>query len=440
MSHFVAFCFIMFAQLFAKLFAQLFAQLRLHFLTMVTINIYLDRRRSKADGSCPLKLSVTFNRQVRYVALGIDLQPAMWNAMTCRVSPRHRQARELNSWIARCRVNAEDAVLELTTSSRRVASLKISDYVAAVSAKINGKPALQAETFAARLVRFASSADKKKSTRQLYLSTLARIRAFTPDADSLLFEDITKDWLVAFDAFLAQTAPSKNYRNIHLRNIRAVFNSAIDDEVTSAYPFRRFKIRPVATPKRSLSVERLRELFSFPAEPYAEKYVDFFKLIFFLCGINVIDLCNLHTIVDGRVEYHRAKTGRFYSIKVEPEARAIIEKYRGRSFLLDVLDRFTDHRNFTKRMNTALQRIGQMERKGRGGKKIITPAFPGLSSYWARHTWATIAASLDIPKETIAAALGHGGNSVTDIYIDFDQRKVDEANRKVLDWVLYNKK
>ena len=47
------------------------------------------------------------------------------------------------------------------------------------------------------------------------------------------------------------------------------------------------------------------------------------------------------------------------------------------------------------------------------------------------------AASLDIPKETIAAALGHGGNTVTDIYIDFDRRKVDEANRRVLDWVLY---
>lgn len=53
---------------------------------------------------------------------------------------------------------------------------------------------------------------------------------------------------------------------------------------------------------------------------------------------------------------------------------------------------------------------------------------------------STVAASLDIPRDTIAAALGHGGNTVTDIYIDFDQRKVDEANRQVLDWVLYGKR
>lgn len=50
-----------------------------------------------------------------------------------------------------------------------------------------------------------------------------------------------------------------------------------------------------------------------------------------------------------------------------------------------------------------------------------------------------IAASLDIPKETIAQALGHSQHSVTDIYIDFDRTKVDRANRKVLDWVLYSK-
>lgn len=90
-------------------------------------------------------------------------------------------------------------------------------------------------------------------------------------------------------------------------------------------------------------------------------------------------------------------------------------------------------------MNKALQNIGTT-RSGLGGKKSAEGAFPGLSTYWARHSWATIAASLDIPKETIAAALGHGGNTVTDIYIDFDQRKVDEANRRVLDWVLYHKK
>lgn len=87
-------------------------------------------------------------------------------------------------------------------------------------------------------------------------------------------------------------------------------------------------------------------------------------------------------------------------------------------------------------MGDGLKQIGECKRSGLGGKKHITPLFPDLSSYWARHTWATLAAQLDVPKETIAAALGHEiGMAVTSIYIDFNQSKIDEANRRVLDYV-----
>ena len=91
-------------------------------------------------------------------------------------------------------------------------------------------------------------------------------------------------------------------------------------------------------------------------------------------------------------------------------------------------------------MNKALKMMGPYKRVGRGGKKVRQPLFPKISTYWARHTWATIAASLDISRDVIAHGLGHGNNTVTDIYIDFDQSKVDDANRKVIDWVLYGKK
>ncbi|MGM9794933.1 MAG: hypothetical protein ACI3ZZ_01755 [Candidatus Aphodosoma sp.] len=102
-------------------------------------------------------------------------------------------------------------------------------------------------------------------------------------------------------------------------------------------------------------------------------------------------------------------------------------------------DTYKKHNDYAKHLNKALQNIGEVE-YGKRGKKTITPLFPELTTYWARHTWATIASSLDIPKDTIAAALGHGAYTVTDIYIDFDRQKIDNANRKVLDWVLYNKK
>jgi integrase len=60
-----------------------------------------------------------------------------------------------------------------------------------------------------------------------------------------------------------------------------------------------------------------------------------------------------------------------------------------------------------------------------------------VTAYSARHSWATVAASLDIPDDVIALALGHTPrNATTDIYIRRDLRKVDEANRRVIDYVL----
>ena len=114
----------------------------------------------------------------------------------------------------------------------------------------------------------------------------------------------------------------------------------------------------------------------------------------------------------------------------------LIERYKGKNFLLDVAERHRNYKDFLHQMGDGLKRIGTSERVGRGGKKLVTPLFPELSSYWARHTWATLAAEIDIPKETISAALGHEiGSPTTSIYIRFDQRKVDEANRRVIDYV-----
>jgi integrase len=80
--------------------------------------------------------------------------------------------------------------------------------------------------------------------------------------------------------------------------------------------------------------------------------------------------------------------------------------------------------------------MGELKKLGINNQKIRKPYFPSISSYWSRHTWATIAAEIDIPIEVISHALGHKvGSDVTAIYVKFNRMKVDEANRKVIDYV-----
>lgn len=313
--------------------------------------------------------------------------------------------------------------------------------VAQLKDAILGKEPKKADenSFASAFRKFVALKNRP-GTKGVYEQTLAKLNAFCPDFESLAYEDITKGWLMDFDAFLAKTSPSRNARNIHLRNIRAVFNYAIDEEYTTLYPFRRFKIRAEETRKRSLSAEQLRLLRDYPCEEHQAKYRDIFMLMFYLLGINPVDLLQAKKtdVVDGRLEYRRAKTGKLYSVKIEPEAQAIIERYAGEGkYLLNVADRYGNYQDFLHRMNRELKRIGPMKRSGRGGRKSIEPLLPGSSAYWARHSWATIAYTLDVPKETISEALGHEiGSRVTSIYIAFDRRKVDAANRKVIDYVL----
>lgn len=412
---------------------------------MANSRFFLDTRRAKDGSTSLLKVAIAHQGQTAYISLDMRLLSSQWDADKAEVI-NHPDMKFLNIRIRgiRCQVDKELLLLADSGQLARMTALDVKSHIEdelhPEKAEEKKRKLEKANSFAVRFVKFADS--HKESSRRLYMVTYKRIVDFVgaTKLEKLRFEDINKEWLMEFDKFLAITSPSKNARNIHLRNIRAAFNAAIDDEITLFYPFRKFPIRNTPTPKRNLKVESLRKLFNFPCEEHAQSYLDMFKLMFMLIGINAIDLCNLKEIIDDRIEFYRAKTHRLYSIKVEPEAMELIEKYRGEKWLLNILDRYKDYKDYAKRMNRALKKIGPVKRVGLGGKKIYAPLFPQISTYWARHSWATIAASLDIPKETIAHALGHGNYTITDIYIDFDQNKVDVANRRVLDWVLYGKK
>lgn len=394
---------------------------------MVTTRFYLDCRDVPHGCPAPLRLVLTQKGVRALIPTNISILPSQWDARR-QIVLNHPRKQQFNALLSERKV-AVDAVLFKLQSSGELRGLRACDIKNRVMAELYPEEATEVKrvTFLSRFTTFVAT--RSAGTQRIYNTTLDRLRDYLGNAlDTLTFEDITPTWLRAFDAFLAKTSPSRNARNIHHRNIRAVFNAALTDEVISCYPFRKFKITPEATRKRALSVGQLQTLFSAKREASEQRYLDCFKLIFMLCGINIVDLCGLSSVVNGRVEYARAKTHRLYSIKVEPEAAELIEKYKGTRLLLNYADNCTDYRFFYRHLNAALHDIA------------ADLGLPTISTYWGRHSWATIAASLDIPKETIAAALGHGGNSVTDIYIDFDQAKVDAANRRVLDWVLYGKK
>ena len=165
-----------------------------------------------------------------------------------------------------------------------------------------------------------------------------------------------------------------------------------------------------------------------------------FELMFCLIGINGVDLAKARDkdVCKGRLNYKRTKTGKNYSIKVEEEALIIINRYKGKDGnLVNVMDRESSRKNKDYNYHSYFNWMAKTLRNLDGGTLV-----PHICSGSARTSWATIAQEeLDIPREVIAAALGHHTVDVTSTYLRTDwKNKVDEANRKVLDWVLYQKK
>lgn len=396
--------------------------------------------RPKKDGTCALMFSFTHKRFRKQIYLGLDLRPDQWDAENEKIV-KHPHYRVLNQRVKLYSTAAEDVLLKFVGSNADGEKIFTEIELALFPEKATQKAEEEAAQKTIIEVFKRVAAMKKESTRLTYERTLKHIEAFIKTGHSNNFDEVSKSWLSAFDSYLSESNPSPNARALHFRNLRAVFNYAIDEELTANYPFRRFKIKTVKTAKRNLTVEELREVFNYGVEDWQVPYRDMFKLSFMLMGVNFADMLNLSKsdMRGGRIEFNRHKTSRLYSMKVEPEALELIQKYAGKEYLLSIMESRKDYVQYIRQTNHALKCIGTKSVKGRAPQGDAL--FPEITTYWARHTWATIARSIGVSVDDIALALGHGdGHDLTHIYIEEDLRKVDEANRKVLDWVLYGKK
>ena len=387
---------------------------------MTTVKISWDKRRIKSNGKYPIRLCINHQNHF-YVPTGLEASDEEFNG-SLFINSLERNV-ELGSKVEKVR-----NLFAHLTDDGLLYELSDDELKKRIINELEGRK--KAISFIKVMDEYMTTI-RKKNTIDSYEQTRSKVVAFDSTVN---FITLTYDWLVRFEVSMGALA--LNTKSIHLRNIRTICNYAIDQEYTTSYPFRKFHIKQRPGKHRTLSIDQLCQIITCTPDAWQVKYRDIFMLSFYLVGINLSDLIgNPDTkIVGDRLEYDRNKTGRYYSIKLEPEAKQLLSRYP--DIFGSALDEAAVH-SMTKNINRALKLLATEKRKlkGRGGKCERDVICPELSYYYARHTWATIASSLDIPKETIGAALGHSDNSVTDVYIEFDKSKIDKANRKVLDYV-----
>ena len=389
---------------------------------MAKVSIYHDTRSGKDE--FPLKLRITHNNKKAYISLGIKVAPEQWDAENLMVVD-HPKAKKFNT-IATSRLTLAESLLikmEMTTSLDSYSATQLKTMI-----ENNGelKEEKVGHNFYDFFCKFRDSKEKAK-TISSYNQSLISLAKFDEKLKERVFEDITCDYLERYDSWLDECGVTLNSRAVYYRNIRAVINQARKDELTKEYAFKNFKIKKAATKKRNLSVEELRLLKDYPiVNDFQRKYRDIFMLCFYMRGINAVDLFKLtkDNIRAGRIDYIRSKTGKFYSVKIEPEMQEIFDRYKGKDYLLDIADGAktdaeyqTKYEGFLQRMDRNLKKIGPYTRKGLGGKKQIQPLFPKLSQYWCRHTTATLMIRMGYTVQIVCCSLGHdNGYATTNIY------------------------
>ena len=281
-------------------------------------------------------------------------------------------------------------------------------------------------------------------TAHVYRSSLNAIIAYCGEED-LLFSEVTSEWLKGFEVYLRSRGCSWNTVSTYLRTFRAVYNRAVNSRMVVYTPhlFRSVYTGTRADHKRALCDEDMKKVFtrlpSSSAIPLAVRRAqDMFVLMFLLRGLPFVDLAYLRKsdLRDNVITYRRRKTGRPLSVTLTPEAMILVKKYMNRDpsspYLFPLLksregtkEAYREYQLALRSFNQQLMLLGEL--LGLSDK---------LSSYTARHTWATTAYYCEIHPGIISEAMGHSSITVTKTYLKpFRSKKIDEANRQVLDFV-----
>ena len=281
-------------------------------------------------------------------------------------------------------------------------------------------------------------------TAHVYRSSLNAIRTFL-GSDKMPFRQLTPEWLKRFENSLRERGCSWNTVSTYLRTLRAVYNRAVSQRKATYVPhlFRSVYTGTRADRQRALDNEDMKKVFTRLATQSSATTAmrtaqDWFILMFLLRGLPFVDLAYLrkNDLKENVITYRRRKTGRTLSVTLTTEAMFLLQRYMNRDvaspYLFPILrsgegteEAYREYQLALRGFNHQLALLGELLGiKGR------------LSSYAARHTWATTAYYCEIHPGVISEAMGHSSITVTETYLKpFHSKKIDDANRRIIDFV-----
>lgn len=381
-----------------------------------TTAIYFNKWVPNKEGKCPLALRVTYNRKKRYYSTEYALTPDEY-AKVVAAKPKG-VFKEIASDLRREETKAVDIIRQLPMftfeafEKRFISNMGANDTLKnAFAVKIQGL-----------------KENSREGTASTYECAIASLEKFQPGA---VFSQVTQNFLHKYETWMATKGNSKTTVSIYVRTLRSIFNEAIADGLISKdlYPFgrRKYEVPAGRNIKKALTIEEIASIFNYQTAPGSEELArDYWIFLYLANGMNVKDMALLtYGDIKGEyIEYQRAKTRNtkrdYEPIRVYllPQLQSIIDKHgvdnkRLDNYIFPILDKNLTSKREHEVIKLTVRFINDWMKsiaKNLGIEKEVT-------SYFARHSFATILKRSGISKEFIGDSLGHSSDSTTERYL-----------------------
>lgn len=402
------------------------------------IDLIGENHRPSANGEIPLSIRITQNKKRKYIRIGINIQPQYWDSKKNKLRPNCPDREYLDNIITEKLSKYQKQILEFQTIAKEYSINQLIESVERPTKNISISNYLN--SIIENLTK-----ENRIGNATHYQALYNSLERFTK-INQLQFVDIDVPFLNKYETHLRSIGNKNNSISIKMRTLKAVYNKAVKDNVVKKdyYPFNEYNVSKLkdSTPKRSILKEDIQKIISLDVKTISKRpqsllqfSKDLFLFSYLSCGINMVDMAHLKrsNIISNRIVYKRHKTGKQISFLLQPYALEIMQRYENcnNDYIFPILDdsihttaeqKFRRIKKVTYVANKNLKKIGES----------INLSIP-LTTYCARHSFATILKRSGINVAIISEALGHSDLKTTQIYLDsFENSQIDEAMKNLL--------
>ena len=402
---------------------------------MATISIIKRAKRLK-DGSYPIALRVIKDRKKKIISLGFSCLENEWNDRKSEFKKNHENYIQRNAILDKFKSKASSIIDDFKQDGL---DFTLSQFEDRFRGDYKRKSTSVFDFFDYKVASLQE--EGRMGSAKAYKETGDAIFKFCPLKD-LKFQDIDYHFLDNFESHLRSRGNIGGGIAVRMRQLRALYNDAISKNIVneSYYPFKKYKVSKLKGKnlKRALTRDEIQKIYDFDTFEYPSliNSKNYFLFSYFTRGMNFVDMMNLtwDNISNDSLVYIRSKTKGRFSIKILQPVKGILNYYSKKpsttNYVFPILlkEKLTPAQvqnrksKSLKKLNKDLKQIADLV----GIDKKIT-------SYVARHSFATNLKQLGVSTDVISESMGHQNINITNAYLkEFDSNIINDANEKLL--------